>query len=66
MRLSDFINNYKTVTARLLRKEYAAELTSYYREPYFWSGSYFVSTLPEVNDETIRCYIENQNRDDDN
>ena len=42
----------------------ASELAPYYREPFFWSRSYFLSTVSEVDDKTIRNYIENQNKDD--
>ena len=34
--LSRLINNYKTVTSRLIRKEFAEELKPYYCRPYFW------------------------------
>ena len=37
--LSRLINNYKTVTSRLIRKEFAEELKPYYCRPYFWSLS---------------------------
>ncbi len=30
----------------------------------FWSRSYFLSTVSEIDDKTIRNYIENQNKDD--
>ena len=39
--LSKLINNYKTVTSRLIRKEFAEELKPYYCRPYFWSDAYF-------------------------
>lgn len=64
VRLSDLVNNYKTVSARLIRKEFASELEPYYWKPFFWSRSYFLSTVSEVDDKTIRNYIENQNKDD--
>ena len=62
VRLSDFICNYKTVSARLIRKEFASFLTPYYWKPYFWSRSYFISSVSEVNDETIHNYIDNQSQ----
>lgn len=64
VRLSDLVNNYKTVSARLIRKEFASELAPYYWKPFFWSRSYFLSTVSKVDDKTIRNYIENQNKDD--
>lgn len=64
VRLSDLVNNYKTVSARLIRKEFSSELAPYYWKPCFWSRSYFLSTASEVDDKTIRNYIVNQNKDD--
>lgn len=57
---SKLANNYKTVTSRLLRKEFAAELEPYYWKPYFWSGSYFICSVSERTTEMIRQYIQNQ------
>ena len=64
VRLSDLVNNYKTVSARFLRKEFASELAPYCWKPFFWSRSYFLSTVSEVDDRTIRNHIENRNKDD--
>lgn len=64
VRLSDLVNNFKTVSARLIRKEFASELAPYYRKPFFLSRPYFLSTVSEVDDKTIRNYIDNQNKDD--
>ena len=64
VRLSDLVNNYKTVSARLIRKEFASELAPCYWKPFFWSRSYFLSTVSEVDDRTIRNHIENRNKDD--
>ena len=60
VRLSDFVNNYKTVSARLIRKEFSSELASFYWKPYFWTRSYFLSSVSEVDDKTIRSYITHQ------
>lgn len=64
VRLSDLVNNYKTVSARLIRKEFTSELAPYCWKPFFWSRSYFLSTVSEVDDRTIRNHIENRNKDD--
>ena len=37
-------NNFKTVTSRLLRKEFPA-LRAKYREPVLWNQSYFVASV---------------------
>lgn len=64
VRLSDLVNNYKTVRTRLIRKEVALELAPCCWKHFFWSRSYFLSTVSEVDDRTIRNHIENQNKDD--
>jgi putative transposase len=50
--LSKLINNYKTVSSRLLRKEFAEFLAPYYWKPYFWSNSYFI--VPYGQKSTIK------------
>jgi putative transposase len=56
VQLSKLVNNYKTVTSRLLRKEFADFLSKYYWKPYFWSQSYFIAT---VSDRTHAVVTEN-------
>ncbi|PSB06334.1 hypothetical protein C7B62_23125 [Pleurocapsa sp. CCALA 161] len=46
--LSKFIANLKTVSSRLIRKDFAAYLANYYRKPVFWTGSYFVASCGGV------------------
>lgn len=42
---SGFVNNLKTVTSRLIRKEFAEHLNKMYRgKPVFWSRSYCIIT----------------------
>jgi putative transposase len=57
---SKLTNNYKTVTSRLLRKEFSEFLKPYYWKPYFWSNSYFICTGSDRTEEMIRHYIQNQ------
>lgn len=57
VQLSKLINNYKTVTSRMLRKEFADFLRPYYWKPYFWSDSYFVCTVSDRSHEMIKRYI---------
>ena len=58
--LSKLINNYKTVTSRLIRKEFSEELRPYYWKPYFWSDSYFIATVSENTLEVVKNYIKDQ------
>ena len=58
--LSSLVCSYKTVTARLLRKEFAEYLKPYYWKPYLWSRSYFICTVSERSREMVQEYIRNQ------
>jgi putative transposase len=60
VQLSKLINNYKTVTSRLIRKEFQEFLKPYYWKPYFWSDSYFICTVSDRTEEMISHYIQNQ------
>lgn len=60
VQLSKLIANLKTVSSRLLRKEFQAELERIYSKPVFWSGSYFVASCGGVTIETLRKYVEGQ------
>ena len=59
---SRFINNLKTVTSRLLRKEFAEHFARYYRKPVLWSRSYCLLSCGGAPLEVIKQYIENQER----
>ena len=58
VRLSDLVNNFKTVSARLIRKEFASELVPYYWKPFFWSRSYFLSTVSVVGTVSPRSHLD--------
>lgn len=60
--LSKLINNYKTVTSRLIRKEFSEELRPYYWKPYFWSDTYFISSVSDTSRKTIEQYIQAQGK----
>lgn len=62
VQLSKLVNNYKTVTSRILRKEFADELSPYYWKPYFWSDSYFIGCVSDRTREAVRLYIQNKGR----
>ncbi|MBF7681843.1 IS200/IS605 family transposase [Acinetobacter sp. B5B] len=61
---SKFINNLKTVSSRMIRKEFAEHLTKYYWRPVLWTRAYCLLTTGGATIDTIRQYIENQNRPD--
>ena len=63
VQLSRLANNFKTVTSRHLRKEFAEELSKYYWKPYFWSDSYFVCTVSDRTHAMVERYIQEQGMD---
>ena len=58
--LSGFVNNLKTTTSRLLRKEFADHLKKVYWKPVFWSRSYCVISCGGAPLSIIKQYIEQQ------
>ena len=55
------VNIVKTKTSRFARKEYGETvLKKYYWKPYFWSDSYFVTTVSENSLAMVQDYIRNQ------
>jgi putative transposase len=58
--LSRFVNNLKTTTSRLIRKEFAAEVSRVYRKPVFWSRTYCVISCGAAPLTVIKQYIEQQ------
>lgn len=58
--LANLINNFKTVSSRIVRKEYAEFLKQYYWKPYFWSNSYFIGSVGDVTTAITEIYINNQ------
>ncbi|QSZ28413.1 IS200/IS605 family transposase [Aceticella autotrophica] len=65
VQLSKLINNLKTVTARLIRKEYSEYLTKFYWKPYLWNRSYLILSSGGAPIEIIKRYIQEQNTPDD-
>ena len=61
---SKFINNLKTVTSRLIRKEFAEHLAEFYWKPVLWTRAYCLLSTGGATIDTIRQYIEKQERPD--
>ncbi len=57
---SVLVNSFKTVSSRLIRKEFADYLTPFYWKPVFWSRSYLLLSTGGAPIEIIKKYIENQ------
>jgi putative transposase len=58
--VSKLVNNLKTVSSRLIRKEFADLVNSVYSKPVFWSGAYFVASSGGTTLEQLKAYVENQ------
>lgn len=65
MQLSKFINNLKTVTSRLIRKEFGEQVSSYYRNTAFWNESYFIASCGGVTIEKLKAYVQSQDAPQD-
>lgn len=61
--ISKFINAYKSVSSRLLKKEFPQIRQKLWRE-YFWSQSFCLLTTGEAPIEVIKKHIENQGQKD--
>ncbi|NJM74760.1 MAG: IS200/IS605 family transposase [Acaryochloridaceae cyanobacterium RU_4_10] len=63
--VSKLVNNLKTVSSRLIRKDFSQELAQVYSKPVFWSGAYFVASCGGVTVEQLKTYVEQQHSPDD-
>lgn len=64
IQLSTLVNNLKTVSSRLIRKEFKAEISKTYWKPVFWHRSYCLITCGGAPLSVIKQYIENQSSPD--
>ncbi|MCK7545803.1 IS200/IS605 family transposase [Marinobacter bryozoorum] len=62
LEVSRLAGNLKTVSARRIRSEYTEHLKPYFWKPYFWSRSYCVVSAGGASLETLKAYIEQQDR----
>ena len=58
--LSRFVNNLKTTSSRLVRREYARQLSRVYRKPVFWSRSYCIISCGGATLSVLKQYVEQQ------
>jgi putative transposase len=58
--LSKLINNLKTVSSRLIRRDFRSHLSRIYRKPVFWHRSYCLISTGGATIEILRKYIEEQ------
>jgi putative transposase len=60
VQISNFVNNIKTVSSRLIRRDFGSEIAKTYRKPVFWSRTYCVLTCGGAPLSVIKQYIEQQ------
>jgi putative transposase len=61
--LSKLIANLKTVSSRLIRRDFPELASQYfYNKPYFWTGAYFVASCGGVTVNQLKKYVENQEK----
>ncbi len=60
LQLSVLANNLKTVSSRLIRKEFKKEISKTYWKPVFWHRSYFIMSCGGAPLSVIKKYIEDQ------
>ena len=63
--VSKLVNNLKTVSSRLIRKEFNEQVNQFYSKPVFWTGAYFVASCGGVTLEQLKSYVEKQNSPSD-
>ncbi|MBD2347280.1 IS200/IS605 family transposase [Anabaena subtropica] len=63
--VSKLVNNLKTVSSRLIRKEFNEQVNRFYNKPVFWTGAYFVASCGGVTLEQLKSYVDKQNSPDD-
>lgn len=59
VQLSKLVGNYKTVTSRLLKKEFPGLKNELWKEM-FWNRSYYIGSVGTVDTSVIHDYIECQ------
>ena len=60
--LSRLVNSLKGVSSRYLRRDYPELAQHYWRAQRLWSPSYYAGTAGGAPLDTLKRYIENQNR----
>ena len=63
VQLSKLVNNLKTVSSRLIRRDFRKQVDRFYRKPVFWHRSYCPISTGGATIEILRKYIEEQGSD---
>jgi REP-associated tyrosine transposase len=65
VQLSKLVNNLKTVSSGLIRRDFKVEVNRIYRKPVFWHRAYCIITAGGAPIAVLRKYIEEQGADED-
>lgn len=57
--VSKMVQLFKGMTSKIVREEFP-DLKKFLRRKNFWVDGYFAETWGQVNEQTIREYIQNQ------
>ena len=55
-----FVNNLKTVSSRMIRKEFSDYLSKYYWKPVLWTRAYCLLSAGGAPLKVIKAYVANQ------
>lgn len=66
IQLSKLVNILKTVSSRLIKKDYEEQLKEYYCKSAFWSRSYCIISTGGAAIKTIEEYIQSQGEKEQN
>jgi putative transposase len=58
--IAKFVNNIKTVSSRLIRKEFSEHLKKYYWKPVLWTRAYCIITAGGAPLSILKEYIQKQ------
>lgn len=62
---SKLVNTLKTISSRMIRKEFADHINKFYWKPVFWTGAYCVISAGGAPLEVLKAYIQNQKEPED-
>lgn len=59
VQLSKLVNNLKTVSSRLIRKEFKDCIDNFCKDA-FWHGTYYIASCGDMTIEQLKNYVEQQ------
>ncbi len=62
--LATFVNNLKTTTSRLVRRDFKSKIDRVFKKPVFWSRSYCIVSTGGAPLEIVKAYIQSQKTPD--